>query len=120
MTPTRYLIRRNKTTMVHRIYNAICYPRAESQQQRHQNNILNMFKVKPFRIYSRSVLLHSPVANYIFNVNNRNTRTRCEICLKLTIKIPERCQWCRVGVFIVNIEHISHFVLVFLLLTLGR
>ena len=26
----------------------------------------------------------------IFKVNNRNTRTRCEICSKLTIKIPER------------------------------
>ena len=27
---------------------------------------------------------------YMFKVNNRNTRTRCEICLKLTIKTPER------------------------------
>ena len=26
----------------------------------------------------------------MFKVNNRNTRTRCEICLKLTRKIPER------------------------------
>ena len=40
-------------------------------------------------------------------VNNRNTRTRCEICLKLTtIKTPERRQR-RSGVFIVNFEHIS-------------
>ena len=30
---------------------------------------------------------------YMFKVNNRNTRTRCEICSKLTIKIPERCHW---------------------------
>ena len=28
-------------------------------------------------------------------------------------------QWCHSGVFIVNFEHISHLVLVFLLLTLG-
>ena len=28
--------------------------------------------------------------NYMFKVNYRNTRTRCEICSKLTIKIPER------------------------------
>ena len=28
--------------------------------------------------------------NYMFNVNNRNTRTSCEICSKLTIKIPKR------------------------------
>ena len=27
---------------------------------------------------------------YLFKVNNRNTRKRCEICSKLTIKTPER------------------------------
>ena len=32
----------------------------------------------------------SPAGNCMFKVNNRNTRTRCEICSKLTIKIPER------------------------------
>ena len=30
---------------------------------------------------------------YLFKVNNRNTRTRCEICSKLTTKIPKRRQW---------------------------
>ena len=50
----------------------------------------------------------------------RNTRTRCEICSKLTLKTPERRQWCRSGVFIVTFEHILHLVLVFLLLTLSR
>ena len=29
---------------------------------------------------------------YLFKVNNRNTRKRCEFCLKLTIKTPERRQ----------------------------
>ena len=53
-------------------------------------------------------------------VNNRNTRARCEMCSKLTIKTPERRQWRRSGVFIVNFEHILHFVLVFVLLTLSR
>ena len=38
-------------------------------------------------------------------------------CSKLTINIPERRQWLRSGIFIVNFEHISHLVLVFLLLT---
>ena len=61
-----------------------------------------------------------PAGNYMFKFNNRNTRTRCEICSKLTIKTPERRHWRRSGVFIVNCEHISHFVLVFLLLTLDR
>ena len=61
-----------------------------------------------------------PAGNYVFKVNNRNIRTRCEICSKLTIKTPERCHWRRSGVFIVTFEHISHLVLVFLLLTLSR
>ena len=30
---------------------------------------------------------------YLLKVNNRNTRTRCEICSKLTIKTPERRHW---------------------------
>ena len=41
------------------------------------------------------------------------------MCLKLTIKIPERRQWRRSGIFIVNFEYISHLVPVFLLLTLN-
>ena len=43
-----------------------------------------------------------PAGIYLFKVSNRNTRTRCEICSKLTIKASER-----------------HLVLVFLLLTLN-
>ena len=56
-----------------------------------------------------------PAGIYMFKVNNRNTRTRYEICSKLTIKTPERRHWRRSGVFFVNFEHISHLVLVFLL-----
>ena len=59
-----------------------------------------------------------PVGIYLLKVNNRNTRIRCEICSKLTIKTPERRQWRRSGVFIVNFEHASHLVLMVLLLTL--
>ena len=51
-------------------------------------------------------LLVSPAGNYMFKINNRNTRTKCEICSKLTI--------------IVNFQHISHLVLVFLLLASSR
>ena len=64
--------------------------------------------------------LPMPAGIYLFKVNNRNTRTGCEICSKLTINTPERRQWRRSGVFIVKFEHISHLVLVFLLLTLSR
>ena len=55
---------------------------------------------------------------YLLKVNKRNRR-RCEIYSKLTIKTLERRHWHRSGVFIVNFEHISHVVLVFLLLTLN-
>ena len=55
----------------------------------------------------------------MFKINNKNTRTSCEICSKLTMKTPERCQWRRPGAFIVNFEYILHLVLVFLLLTLN-
>ena len=48
-----------------------------------------------------------PAGIYLIKVNNRNTKTRCEI------------GWRRSGVFIVNFEHISHLVLGFLLLTLN-
>ena len=57
-----------------------------------------------------------PVGIYLLKVNNRDTRTRCKVCSKLTIKR----HWRRSGVFIVNFEYISHFVLVFLLLTLCK
>ena len=49
-----------------------------------------------------------PAGIHLLKVYNRSTRTRCEICSKLT------------GVFTVNFEHISHLVLVLLLLTLNR
>ena len=62
----------------------------------------------------------NPADDYLFTVNDRNARTRCEICSEPTIMTPERGHWHRSGVFIVNFEHISHLALVFLLLTLSR
>ena len=35
-------------------------------------------------------LKSNPAGIYLLKVNNRNTRTRCEICSKLTIKTPEQ------------------------------
>ena len=43
----------------------------------------------------------------MFKVNNRNTRTRCEIGSKLTLKIPELGHWRRSGVLIVDFEHFT-------------
>ena len=60
-----------------------------------------------------------PAGIYLLKINNKNSRTRCEICLKLTIKTPKRRQCRHSGVFMVNFEHISHLALVFLLLTLN-
>ena len=51
---------------------------------------------------------------YHLKINKINTRTRCEICSKLTINIPIKNKH---GVFIVNFEHISHLLLPFTLLT---
>ena len=61
----------------------------------------------------------NPTSIYLHKVNSRNTRTRCEICSKLTIKTPEQCQRHHSGALIVNFEHISLLVLLFLLLTLN-
>ena len=41
-----------------------------------------------------------PAGNYIFKVNNRNTRARCEICSELAIK-PMASS----GVFNINFQH---------------
>ena len=51
-----------------------------------------------------------PAGIYMFKVNNRNTRARCEICstIKLTTETPERRHWytpCS-SVSIVNFEHV--------------
>ena len=56
---------------------------------------------------------HYPAKIYWLKVKNRNTRTICEICSKLTIITPERRQWRLSGVYIVNSEQISRIVLCF-------
>ena len=52
----------------------------------------------------------NPAGIYLLKVNTRNNRTRCEICLKLTIKTQERRR-CLIVKFqhfsqIVNFEHV--------------
>ena len=56
----------------------------------------------------------------MFEGNNRNTSKRYEICSKLTTKTPEQRQWYCSGVFTINLEHISHLFLLFLLLTFNK
>ena len=57
---------------------------------------------------------------YLFKVTNRNTRKRCKICSKLTIKTSKRSNWCCSGVFIFKFERILHLFLVFLLMILNK
>ena len=62
-----------------------------------------------FKLTPMTSCFCSPASNYMFKVNNRNTRSRCQKCSKLTIKTSEHSG-----------EHFSHLDLVFLLLTLSR
>ena len=48
------------------------------------NNVFKAVTWKGFHLYPANV--------YLFKVNNRNTRKRCEVRSKLTIKTPERRQ----------------------------
>ena len=84
------------------------------------NTTLGLYTIPVLKV-TRFVLRHNtqPAIPCPFKVNNRNTKTRCEICSKLIIKTPQRCHWRRSSVYFVNFEHVSHLFLVFLLLTLS-
>ena len=66
----------------------------------------SFFTQSPTIFFSGRVLTTYPPGMYLLKGNNRNTRTRCEICSKLTIKTTEWRQWRRFGVYIVNFEQI--------------
>ena len=83
------------------------------------NNLVSYFNLLHVLFIDKYKISEDPASNYMFKVNNKNTITRCEIRSKLTIKIPELRDWHRSGIFIVNFAHISHLVLLFLLLNLS-
>ena len=62
----------------------------------------------------------NPAGTYLLKFNDRNIKAKFETCSKLTKTTSKWRQWCHSSVFIVNFEFISHIVLVFLLLTLGK
>ena len=64
--------------------------------------------------------MNLPANIYLFKVNNRNTRKKVWNMFKVNKKTPERRQWYRSDVLIVNFEHIPYLVLLFLLLTLNK
>ena len=82
---------------------------------------MNLFKDNNKPTRTTSVASFRPAYIYLFKVNNKNTRKRCEIYSKLTIKTPERHHDV-VLVFLLffNFEHISQLFLVHLLLTLNK
>ena len=54
-----------------------------------------MYYDKYFDVYTDKPFSYTtghPALIYLFKVNNSNTRKRCEICWKLTIKTLERRQ----------------------------
>ena len=86
---------------------------------------IGAWRVKVIELYSQNQLLYSyiqsffPADIYLLKVYNRTPEQSVKCSVKLTIKTPKRRQWRRYGVFVVNFEHISHLVPVFLLLTLN-
>ena len=75
-------------------------------------SVRSLFKTKHNYVISYFMHLYYvppcyfPAGIYLLKVNNRNTRTKCDICSKLTIKIPGRHHLRHSGIFIVNFEHI--------------
>ena len=53
--------------------------------------------------------IHAQRAITCSKLTTETLEQRCEIRLELTRKTPKRRNWRRLGVFIVNFEHISHF-----------
>ena len=54
-----------------------------------------------------------PASIYLFKVNNRNTRERCEFCSKSTIKTLERRQWHILGSLLLIFKNFTPFSTVF-------
>ena len=55
-----------------------------------ESEVYNLASILSDKVNIYCNYMELPAGNYMFKVNNRNTRTRCEICSKLIIKIPER------------------------------
>ena len=69
-----------------------------SLQPRFYTNYLSVF----LEIWKWVILSFTPAGTYLLKVSNRNTRTRCKICSKLTINRVTPCS----SVSIINFEHV--------------
>ena len=62
----------------------------------HKETYRRLKQLKKLKIRRVLTICHThvlPSNMYLFKVNDRNARKRCEICSKLTRKIPEWRQW---------------------------
>ena len=50
----------------------------------------NMNNFQAAKVQLQGVAKHFPAGIYLLKVNNRNTRTRCEICSKLTLNVFDK------------------------------
>ena len=88
---------------------------------------LGFLEIVSFEIYLQNLTSHSAcqfeqkfrTGIHFCKLNKRNAITMLEICSKSTIKVLERRRR-RFGVFIVNFEQFSQYILVFTLLTLNK
>ena len=69
----------------------------------HDNVYMPRLNIDPifftfFRTSLKSIEGHQPIYIYLFKFNNRNTRKRCEIFSKLTIKTPWWPHWRGTGI----------------------
>ena len=63
-----------------------------------------------FHIISMFLVYWGIASIHLLKVNNRNTRTMCDICSKLTI-IPERRLWCHSVVFNLTLKRFENWKL---------
>ena len=104
-----YIITRSGISLLKKALAGLLWTEKESSTGVLLGN-LRYFQVQLFTIWTTAIYFSwssIPAGIYLLKVNNRSTRTKCQICSKLAIKTPERHHWHRSGVFIVNFEHIS-------------
>ena len=65
-------------------------------------------------------MIGRPTDIYLFKVNNRKTRKRCDIYFKVNNKNTRTMSLRSFSCFLINFEHISYLFLVFLLLSLNK
>ena len=96
--------------------------------RKNETKITKPFSYFPLPLKIATALLSAFQGNWLISTTQQTitcskltigTLEKIDMRSKFTIKTPERSQWSRSGVFIVNFEHISHLFLVFLLWTLS-